>query len=158
WVPWATVCATRCASMRSAGMRSAKPWASDSSAGKGSSFLSRASAKPRSPQRLDELSHHVAHLDPFGTGGEGERHAVLEHGFGELDDVVDRGGKPSVHHRLGADGKHQRLARAWARPPGDHIVELLVDAGAGPRGADQLENRVDHLVADGKLAHQSLRH
>jgi hypothetical protein len=83
---------------------------------------------------------------------------VLEHGLGQLDHVVNGRGEPPVDHRLGADREHEGLAGARARSPGDHVLEFLVNTGAGARRANELEDGVDHLIANGELAHQALGH
>ena len=105
-------------------------------------------AKLKSPQRLDKPRDHLAHVDPFGTGGEGERHPVLEHGLGEIDHVVDRRREPAFDHGLGAHGKHQRLARSRRWTPGDILVDEFVGLRAGTRRANELEDGVSNLFAN----------
>ncbi len=91
---------------------------------------------------LTSLRHHVAHRHALGAGGEGQRHAVLQHRLGQRLDVVDRRRQAAVVERAGAGAERQRLAGARAGTPGDMLVGLGV-ALAGAGGADQLQDRLD---------------
>ena len=92
----------------------------------------------------------------FGARGERQRHAVLEHGLGHRDHVVDRGRKAAFEQRAGACDKHQRLrgARAWT--PCDLRGEIAC-VRTRTRRAHELEDRVDHGLADRQPANQPLR-
>ena len=66
-----------------------------------------------------------------------------------------RRGEAPLEQRAGTAGEHQRLAGARSRTPGDA-------AGIGgvllrPGGADELQDRLDHALADGHAAHELLR-
>ena len=66
------------------------------------------------------------------------------------------GAKRLSSKRAGAHRQHQGLAGARAGAPGDQLAEV---AGfrAGARRAHQLQDRVDHRLADRQAAHQPLR-
>ena len=93
--------------------------------------------------------------EAVGAGGEGQRHAVLQHRLGEVGDVVERGREAAVDQGAGADGEHQRLARARAGAPGDGVLELRL-ALARPGRADEVEDRLDHRLADRHAADELL--
>ena len=67
----------------------------------------------------DQPRDHGRNRLALGAGGEGQRHAVLEHRLGERRDVVERGRQAAVDQRAGAGGEHQRLRGARARSPAD---------------------------------------
>src|SRR6185437_3524245 len=56
-----------------------------------STSVARGSAIASLSDARFELADHVRNGFAFGAGREGQRHAVLEHGFGQLQHVVDRG-------------------------------------------------------------------
>src|SRR6185312_9074077 len=64
--------------------------------------LARGSAITSLSDARFELADHVRNGFAFGAGREGQRHAVLEHGLGQLQHVVDRGREAIVEQRAGA--------------------------------------------------------
>src|SRR5215470_20202680 len=110
--PWMTVAATRRASSTSRGMVAARERPSPTArviAPESCDAATLSAATCLSDPRLEPPDHRRNGL-AVGARGEGERHAVLEHGPGELDHVVDRRRVAAVDQRLGAHGEHQRLA------------------------------------------------
>ena len=68
---------------------------------------------------------------------------------------IDGASRPSSSARARAD-QHQRLAGARARAPGDQLAEVA-GVRARTRRAHELEDRLDHGLADRQAAHQPLR-
>src|SRR5262245_54234786 len=90
--PWMTVAATRRASSTRRGMVAASERASPTArviAPESWGAAKSSAATCLSDPRLEPPDHCRDGL-AVGACGEGERHAVLEHGLGELDHVVDR--------------------------------------------------------------------
>src|ERR1700685_1591700 len=57
----------------------------------------------------------------FRARAESQCHAVLEHGLGEFDELVDRRRETAVEEGAGAHREHERLAGARARTPGNQF-------------------------------------
>src|SRR3954453_13518130 len=155
--PWITVAAIRRASkikrgMDSASVRAVPParWVASNSC-----FSARLTAIRLSDAALDLVDDGFRAL-AVGARREGECHAVFEDRFGHLHHIIDRGREASVDERAGARYQHQRLAGAWARAPGDQLTDI---AGLGTRArrAHQVEDRLDHRLADREASHQALR-
>src|SRR5439155_20996401 len=127
--PWITVAAMRRASRMRRGMVSASVRATPVACRVALiSFLSARLAAMRLSDARRELADDALHGFAVGPRGESERHTVLEDRLGHVDDVVHRGREPPVDEGAGARRQHQRLARAWARPPGDQLAKF---AGLG---------------------------
>ena len=166
-MPCATVCATRLASISRSGRRSARPWASPSSANTRPSDAAAercfAAAfgrwvRHRRPTPAAAASRPMTPTicSPSARAANVSAMRCLQHRLGQRHHVVDRGGEAAVEQRLGAHREHQRLAGARARAPGDQPVGLGACAGAGTRRAHQLQDRLDDLVGHRDLAHQPL--
>src|SRR5271165_2664715 len=170
--PWRTVWAILRAAMTRLGRRAesvAASWrmegeiviAADSASGGsgrcrrsgGSAGLNEAASLN---QLRDEARDHRGGRLALGAGCESERHAVLERGLGERRHILERWRKPAVDQRAGARRQHQRLSGAGSRTPADSFGQLRI-AFAGPRRADQIEDRFDHPLADRRAADDPLR-
>ena len=80
---------------------------------------------------------------------------MFEDGFGKRCDIIKRRRETALQERAGADGEHQGLSRARTGAPG----EMFADVGSGVRRtgrADEGEDGVDDLIADGEIAHEVL--
>src|SRR5262245_32127642 len=96
--PWITVAATRRASRTRRGMVAARERPSPTArviAPESCDAAKLSAATGLSDLRLEPPDHRGNRL-AVGARGEGQRHAVLEHGLGEFDHVVDRRGVAAV--------------------------------------------------------------
>ena len=66
---------------------------------------------------LDEAGDDIADSKAIGAGGECQRHAVLQDGFGERSDVIDRRGEAAIVKGAGTGAERERLAGARAGAP-----------------------------------------
>ena len=94
-------------------------------------------APRRSHVLRDEAANDIGDGDPFGAGGEGERHAVAENGLGEGGDVVGGGRDAAVEQGAGAGGEHEGLTGARARAPGDLVAHAVGGRRFGARAAGE---------------------
>ncbi len=90
---------------------------------------------------------------PVGAGGEGQRHAVLEHRLGEgrRRRRARAHRRPSIR-RAGAGRQHQRLARARAGAPGDRV-----GARRRPRSASGRAERTRSRIASTTVSPTGMR-
>src|SRR5476651_1292071 len=110
--PWITVAAMRRASRISRGILAAAARALPPArwnALPSSRVPGRAAAIKSSDARL-ELADYAFDGLAVGARGEGQRHTVLEHRFGERKHVIDRRREPSVKQSARAREQHERLA------------------------------------------------
>src|SRR6218665_2723520 len=94
--PAITVLARRLASTMQSGIRAARACARESTSRVGVGWTiwptDAMRSLPRSAACLpDEACNDVTNRHALGAGAEGQRHAVLEDGFGERQNVVDGG-------------------------------------------------------------------
>src|SRR5690606_23893673 len=91
--PEITVLAMRWASTMQSGMRAARACARESASRVGVGWTiwpTDAMCFPRSAARLpDEICDDIANRHAFCARAEGQRHAVLQYGFGKRQHIVD---------------------------------------------------------------------
>ena len=164
-MPCATVWAMRSASSNRSGRRSATLCASRSSvkirpspaAHQDFPGAPRGVLPSPSLRRVGETQDQGSKILAFGAGRERQRHAVFEDGFGEIDRRrrCEGARRPSISALA-----RTASIKAWlARGPGPQATKRSVSAlgaGAGARRAHELQDRFDHLVGHGDLAHEAL--
>ena len=81
---------------------------------------------------------------------------MLEHGLGQIEDVINRWREAPIEKSTCAYGKHQGLARARARSPGNKLAEFAC-FGARACRTHKRQNRLDHGFTNRQTPDQALR-
>ena len=102
----------------------------------------RSGARRSSCEARHEFLHEARNGLAVGARGEGQRHAMLEHGFGERDDVGQAGARAPVEQRAGASP-----ASAPARRAGQAPCDVADDGRVAFAGApDRTRSRMASIV------------
>src|SRR5579871_32128 len=100
-------------------------------------MLIDAETAPSSDRLLDQPLDDVVDRLTLRAGGEGQGHAMLERGLGEIRHVLERGGETPIDERLRANSEHEGLRCARPRSPADPLRKVGI-ALARPRRPDEI--------------------
>ena len=72
---------------------------------------------------------------------------MRQRSLGQGGDILGRRRKAAMQQGPRPHGQHQRLSRTRARTPGEAVFQLTPFRLARTASTDEVENRLDHLIA-----------